>query len=41
MQEKKETADNTVLHIKENFPETEQEFKKILNTMYMTFASSK
>ncbi len=37
MEQKKETAENTVLHIKDNFPETEHEFQKILNTMYMTF----
>ena len=43
MEQKKTTADvegiteNVVLHIKDNFPETEHEFQKILNTMYMTF----
>ena len=36
MQQKTET-EKVVLHIKESFPETEQEFQKILNTMYMTF----
>ena len=35
--EKTEAAENVVSHIKENFPETEREFEKILNTMYMTF----
>lgn len=37
MKQKTETTENVVSHIKESFPETEQEFKKILNTMYMTF----
>lgn len=43
MEQKKTTADvegiteNVVLYIKDNFPETEHEFQKILNTMYMTF----
>jgi len=37
VKQKKETAENVVLHIKENFPETEHEFQKVLNTMYMTF----
>jgi hypothetical protein len=43
MEQKKTTADvegiteNVVLYIKDNFPETEHEFQKVLNTMYMTF----
>jgi hypothetical protein len=38
MEQKTETTENVVSHIKESFPETEHDFKKILNTMYMTFA---
>ena len=37
MPQKTETGENVVLHIKDNFPETEHEFQKVLNTMYMTF----
>jgi len=37
MPQKKKTGENVVLHIKDNFPETEHEFQKVLNTMYMTF----
>jgi|TARA_R110002050_G_scaffold81421_3_gene174085 hypothetical protein len=37
MDQKKTTAEDTVSYIKEHFPETEHEFQKVLNIMYMTF----
>jgi len=37
MEQKTTTAEDTVSYIKEHFPETEHEFQKVLNIMYMTF----
>ena len=37
MNQKTTTSEDTILHLKENFPETEKEFQEVLNIMYRTF----